>query len=38
MPDDSIRPFQINASEEALEDLRRRLLATRWPDEETVEI
>jgi len=37
MPNESIRPFQINASEEALEDLRRRLRNTRWPDRETVE-
>ena len=35
MPDESIRPFQINASEEALEDLRHRLRNTRWPDRES---
>ena len=31
-----IRPFHINVPEEALVDLRRRLEATRWPDQETV--
>jgi pimeloyl-ACP methyl ester carboxylesterase len=37
LPDDtSIRPFQINVPESAVEDLRRRLYATRWPDRETV--
>jgi hypothetical protein len=33
---DEIRPFRANVSEEQLTDLRRRLLATRWPDKETV--
>jgi pimeloyl-ACP methyl ester carboxylesterase len=33
---DSIRPFHINVAEEQLVDLRRRVLATRWPDRETV--
>jgi pimeloyl-ACP methyl ester carboxylesterase len=32
----SIRPFQVNVPEEALVDMRRRILATRWPDQETV--
>jgi pimeloyl-ACP methyl ester carboxylesterase len=32
----SIRPFHINFSEAALTDLRHRVLATRWPDKETV--
>jgi pimeloyl-ACP methyl ester carboxylesterase len=32
----AIRPFRINVPEEALVDLRRRVLATRWPDRETV--
>jgi microsomal epoxide hydrolase len=31
-----LRPFHIRVSEEALTDLRRRLAATRWPDQETV--
>jgi pimeloyl-ACP methyl ester carboxylesterase len=31
-----IRPFQVEIQEEALEDLRRRLEATRWPEKETV--
>ena len=34
--DASIRPFHINVPESELADLRRRLLATRWPDKETV--
>src|SRR5208337_4365933 len=34
--DNAIRPFQFNASDEALADLRRRIAATRWPDKETV--
>src|SRR3954462_15952801 len=32
----AIRPFHFNASDEALADLRRRIVATRWPDKETV--
>ena len=31
-----IRPFHIDFPEEALSDLRRRALATRWPEQETV--
>ena len=34
--DTAIRPFQFNAPEDALVDLRRRIAATRWPDKETV--
>jgi pimeloyl-ACP methyl ester carboxylesterase len=33
---DLIRPFRINVPEEQLVDLRRRVLATRWPERETV--
>ncbi len=33
---DAIRPFHFTASDEALADLRRRILATRWPEKETV--
>src|SRR5262245_62885865 len=33
---DSIRPFQFHASEQALNDLRQRVAATQWPDKETV--
>src|SRR5688572_31970980 len=33
---DSIRPFTINFPEAALEDLRRRIAATRWPSRELV--
>jgi len=31
----SIRPFRVHASDEALADLRRRILATQWPEQET---
>jgi pimeloyl-ACP methyl ester carboxylesterase len=31
-----IRPFQVDIPDEALEDLRRRIAATQWPEEETV--
>ena len=31
-----VRPFQINTPDEALEDLRRRITATNWPERETV--
>ena len=34
--DGSIRPFHINIPEKQLVDLRRRVLATRWPERETV--
>jgi pimeloyl-ACP methyl ester carboxylesterase len=34
--DSSIRPFHIHIPDEQLADLRRRLAATRWPDQETV--
>jgi pimeloyl-ACP methyl ester carboxylesterase len=33
---DAIRPFHIDVSEEALADLRRRIVATQWPERETV--
>ena len=33
---DAIRPFKVNIPEEALVDLRRRILATRLPDQELV--
>jgi len=33
---ETIRSFHINVAEEDLADLRRRVLATRWPDRETV--
>jgi len=32
----AIRPFRVNVPDADLADLRRRLLATRWPDRETV--
>lgn len=35
-PDTSVRPFEFHASDEDLADLRRRILATRWPEQETV--
>src|SRR5947209_5285342 len=33
---DEVRPFQFEFSDQALADLRRRILATRWPERETV--
>lgn len=33
---DAIRPFRVNVPEEELDDLRRRISATRWPERETV--
>ena len=33
---DAIRPFTVNVPQSALDDLRRRVAATRWPDRETV--
>jgi pimeloyl-ACP methyl ester carboxylesterase len=33
----AIEPFRIEASDEQLSDLRRRLRATRWPERETVD-
>jgi pimeloyl-ACP methyl ester carboxylesterase len=32
----AVRPFQIEISDEALADLRRRVAATQWPERETV--
>ena len=34
--DATIRPFQIDVAHEAVDDMRRRIVATRWPDRETV--
>ncbi|HLY77911.1 MAG TPA: alpha/beta fold hydrolase [Caulobacteraceae bacterium] len=34
--DQAIRPFTYRAADAALEDLRKRIAATRWPDQETV--
>ena len=34
--DTSIRPFRVNIPQAALDDLRQRVRATRWPDRETV--
>ena len=34
--DRSIRPFTVHIPQTALDDLRRRIAATRWPDRETV--
>jgi pimeloyl-ACP methyl ester carboxylesterase len=33
---DTIRPFRVHVSDEDLNDLHRRIAATRWPDKETV--
>jgi pimeloyl-ACP methyl ester carboxylesterase len=32
----TIRPFEVDVPEEALDDLRRRIAATQWPEQETV--
>lgn len=34
--DDTIRPFSFRATDEELAELKRRILATRWPEKETV--
>jgi pimeloyl-ACP methyl ester carboxylesterase len=34
--DGAIRPFSVDVPQEDLDDLRRRIAATRWPEEETV--
>jgi hypothetical protein len=34
--DESIRPFHIHVSDAQLDDLRKRIALTRWPDKETV--
>nr|WP_245411060.1 epoxide hydrolase family protein [Microvirga flavescens] len=36
LEDTAIRPFHVNIPEEQIVDLRRRIAATRWPDQETV--
>ncbi|HEV8527718.1 MAG TPA: epoxide hydrolase N-terminal domain-containing protein, partial [Actinomycetes bacterium] len=30
-----IRPFHVDVPDEALDDLRRRIVATQWPEQET---
>jgi pimeloyl-ACP methyl ester carboxylesterase len=35
--DSTVRPFPIHVEQERLDDLRRRLAGTRWPDAETAE-
>jgi pimeloyl-ACP methyl ester carboxylesterase len=35
--DSPIGTFQVDVSQDALDDLRRRIAATRWPDKETVD-
>lgn len=35
--DQSIRPFRVEVPQAELDELRRRLLATRWPEKETVD-
>ena len=34
--DESIRPFHVHISDADIMDLRKRIMATRWPDKETV--
>jgi pimeloyl-ACP methyl ester carboxylesterase len=33
---EDVRPFHVDIADEVLEDLRRRIAATQWPEEETV--
>ena len=33
----AIRPFEVDVPDEALDDLRRRIEATRWPSKELVD-
>ena len=35
--DTTVRPFTIDVPEADLEDLRARVVATRWPEKETVD-
>src|SRR6185369_565661 len=35
-PEGAIRPFRVDVPQAALDDLRHRVRATRWPDKETV--
>src|SRR4029078_3555901 len=35
-PDASIRPYRVHIPQTAIDDLRRRIAMTRWPDKETV--
>lgn len=35
--DESVRPFQIHVPQAQLDDLRKRIAETRWPDKETVD-
>lgn len=35
--DGAIRPFRIDVPQDAIDDMRRRISATRWPDRETVD-
>ena len=37
MTDGAIRPFTIGFPQEAVDDMRRRIAATRWPERETVD-
>jgi pimeloyl-ACP methyl ester carboxylesterase len=34
--DETIRPFTVNVAQDAIDDLRKRLTMTRWPEKETV--
>ena len=35
--DGTIRPFTIEFPQDAVDDMRRRIAATRWPERETVD-
>src|SRR4051794_36278256 len=34
--DESIRPFKVNIPKEALDDLHRRIISAKWPEQELV--
>ena len=34
--DTSIRPFRVDVAAETIDEMRRRIAATRWPERETV--
>lgn len=36
LPGEAIRPFHLHMPASALKDLRKRIRATRWPEQETV--
>ena len=35
--DAAVRPFNVDVPQQEIDDLRRRISATRWPEQETVD-